>query len=75
MVDKKGSPWFIPSVNRFMSKIPHDDWFLSPGHTNLNESAHPFTNSHTGINLPISQAIKTYGIAHSVHQFLIFTMV
>ncbi|KDR64835.1 hypothetical protein GALMADRAFT_149254 [Galerina marginata CBS 339.88] len=59
MADKKGSPWFIPSVNRFMSKIPRDDWFLSPGHTNLNESAHPFTNAHTGINLPISQAIKT----------------
>ncbi|KAJ3491080.1 hypothetical protein NLJ89_g11374 [Agrocybe chaxingu] len=58
IIDKKGSPWFIPSVNRFMSKIPEEDWFLTPGNTNLNESAHPFTNKHTGINLPLLDAIK-----------------
>ncbi|KAF9563822.1 hypothetical protein CPC08DRAFT_721395 [Agrocybe pediades] len=58
MVDKKSCPWFIPSLNKFMSKIPRDDWFLTPGHTNLNESAHPFTNQHTGINLQIAEAIR-----------------
>ncbi|KAF9552496.1 hypothetical protein CPC08DRAFT_728578 [Agrocybe pediades] len=57
IVDKKSCPWFIPSLNRFMSKIPRTDWILTPGHTNLNESAHPFTNQHTGINLQIAEAI------------------
>ena len=56
--DKKSSPWFIPSVNRFMSKIPEMDWFLTPGDTNLNERAHPFTNMHTGINLSLLEAIN-----------------
>ena len=55
---KKGSPWFIPSVNQFMSKIPETDWYLTPGDTNLNESAHPFTNMHTGINLSLLEAIN-----------------
>lgn len=43
-----------------MSKIPQDDWYLTPGDTNLNESAHPYTNMHTGTNLPILEAIKKY---------------
>lgn len=60
MIDKKSCPWFIPSVNRFMSKIPEEDWYLTPGHTNLNESAHPLTNMHTGTGLPISDAIKEW---------------
>ena len=57
IIDKKSSPWFVPSVNEFMSKIPEDDWYLTPGDTNLNESAHPHTNMHTGTNLPIIEAI------------------
>lgn len=58
IVDKKSSPWFIPSVNQYMSKIHEEDWFLTPGDTNLNESAHPHTNLHTGIGLPILEAIQ-----------------
>lgn len=41
-----------------MSKISEDDWYLTPGDTNLNESAHPFTNVHTGINLSLLEAIS-----------------
>lgn len=40
-----------------MSKIPEEDWYLTPGDTNLNESAHPLTNMHTGINLPLYDAV------------------
>ncbi|KAF8228285.1 hypothetical protein L208DRAFT_1205932, partial [Tricholoma matsutake] len=58
IIDKKSSPWFIPSVNEFMSKILEEDWYLTPGDTNLNESAHPHTNMHIGIGLPILEAIK-----------------
>ncbi|KAF8186408.1 hypothetical protein BJ912DRAFT_819653, partial [Pholiota molesta] len=58
IIDKKSAPWFMASVNRFMSKIPEDLWHTTPGHTNLNESAHPFTNMHTGINQPVLEAIK-----------------
>ncbi|KAF9472149.1 hypothetical protein BDN70DRAFT_938396 [Pholiota conissans] len=59
IIDKKSAPWFMASVNRFMSKIPEDIWLTTPGHTNLNESAHPFTNMHTGINLSLLEAINS----------------
>ena len=61
MVDKKQSTWFIPSVNWFMSKIFEEDWYLTPANTNLNESAHPYTNKHTGTNLKVLEAIQKYG--------------
>jgi hypothetical protein len=57
MIDKKSSSWFVPSVNEFVSKIPEDDWHLTQGDTNLNESADPHTNMHTGTDLPIVEAI------------------
>ncbi|KAJ7142783.1 hypothetical protein C8R44DRAFT_726114 [Mycena epipterygia] len=56
--DKDSIPWFFPSINEFLSDIPKDDWYLTPGDTNLNESAHPFTNQHTGTNLSILEAIQ-----------------
>ncbi|KAJ6466503.1 hypothetical protein DFH09DRAFT_1381711 [Mycena vulgaris] len=56
--DKDGAPWFFPSFNQFLSKIPEDDWLLTPGDTNLNESAHPYTNQHTGTNLSLLEAIQ-----------------
>ncbi|KAK7019126.1 hypothetical protein R3P38DRAFT_2715272 [Favolaschia claudopus] len=51
--------WFWPSINEFLSEIPREDWYLTPGDTNLNESAHPYTNQHTGTNLPLLVAIQT----------------
>ncbi|KAH9928873.1 uncharacterized protein B0H18DRAFT_1117695 [Fomitopsis serialis] len=56
--DKKPHPWFWASVNKHLSKIPADDWDLIPANTNLNESAHPFTNQHTGTNLPLLDSIQ-----------------
>ncbi|KAJ7274639.1 hypothetical protein C8J57DRAFT_1714477 [Mycena rebaudengoi] len=56
--DKDSIPWFFPSINGFLSAIPEDDWYLTPGDTNLNESAHPFTNQHTGTNLSLLEAIE-----------------
>ncbi|KAJ7891064.1 hypothetical protein B0H13DRAFT_2340715 [Mycena leptocephala] len=38
--------------------IPKEDWYLTPGDTNLNESAHPYTNQHTGTNLPLLEVIQ-----------------
>ncbi|KAJ7701050.1 hypothetical protein B0H16DRAFT_1834219 [Mycena metata] len=57
--DKESAPWFFPSINQFLSKISEEDWILTPGDTNLNESAHPYTNQHTGTNLPLLIAIQT----------------
>ncbi|KAJ7510558.1 hypothetical protein B0H11DRAFT_2401870, partial [Mycena galericulata] len=57
--DKDSIPWFWPSINEHLSKIPKEDWYLTPGDTNLNESAHPYTNQHTGTNLPLLVAIQT----------------
>ncbi|KAJ7211971.1 hypothetical protein C8J57DRAFT_1733157 [Mycena rebaudengoi] len=56
--DKDSIPWFFPSINGFLSAIPEDDWYLTPGDTNLNESAHPFTNQHTGTNLSLLEATE-----------------
>ena len=51
--------WFWSSINEFLSEIPKEDWLLTPGDTNLNESAHLYTNQHTGTNLPLLVAIQT----------------
>ncbi|KAJ6482300.1 hypothetical protein C8R47DRAFT_1321958 [Mycena vitilis] len=59
IADKDSIPWFFPSINGNLSKIPEDDWYLTPGDTNLNESAHPFTNQHTGTNLSILEAVDS----------------
>ncbi|KAJ6482650.1 hypothetical protein C8R45DRAFT_932252 [Mycena sanguinolenta] len=58
--DKDSIPWFFPSINRFLSKIPEDDWYLTPGDTNLNESAHPYTNKRRRTNLSLLEAIERY---------------
>ncbi|KAJ6474737.1 hypothetical protein DFH09DRAFT_1343071 [Mycena vulgaris] len=56
--DKDSIPWFFPSINEFLSDMPEEDWYLTPGDTNLNESAHPYTNQHTGTNLSLLEAIQ-----------------
>ncbi|KAJ7119239.1 hypothetical protein C8R43DRAFT_1152428 [Mycena crocata] len=67
IADKLSIPWFFPSFNEFLSGIPEDDWYLTPGDTNLNESAHPYTNQHTGTNLSLLEAIqKAYKLDQEV---------
>ncbi|KAJ7850344.1 hypothetical protein B0H13DRAFT_1905751 [Mycena leptocephala] len=39
---------FWPSINEFLSSIPKEDWYLTPGNTNLNERT----------NLPLLEAIQ-----------------
>lgn len=58
--DKEPYPWFFPSVMKHQTKIPQEIWYLTPGDTNLNESAHPFTNQFTGTNLSLLDAIQGY---------------
>ncbi|KAJ7149385.1 hypothetical protein C8R43DRAFT_1192463 [Mycena crocata] len=67
IADKLSIPWFFPSFNEFLSGIPEDDWYLTPGDTNLNESAHPYTNQHTATNLSLLEAIqKVYKLDQEV---------
>lgn len=58
--DKEPHTWFFPSVMKHQTKIPQEIWYLTPGDTNLNESAHPFTNQFTGTNLSLLDAIQGY---------------
>ncbi len=58
--DKKPHSWFFAGINPHLSKIEDEDWYLSPQDTNLNESAHPFTNMHTGTKLSLLEAIARY---------------
>ncbi|KAF8590747.1 hypothetical protein K439DRAFT_1611685 [Ramaria rubella] len=39
-------PWYLPSVNAFLSKIPEDSWKITPNH-NLVKSAHAGQNADT----------------------------
>ncbi|KAJ7059971.1 hypothetical protein C8F01DRAFT_1370227 [Mycena amicta] len=59
IADKDSIPWFFPSFNGNLSRIPKEDWATTPRDTNLNESAHPFTNQNTGTNLVILDAVRT----------------
>jgi len=56
--DKKPSKWFFPSLCESFSQISHRNWLLTPGDTNLNESAHPASNQHRGIRLSLLDAIN-----------------
>ncbi|KAF4566597.1 hypothetical protein EYR36_012028 [Pleurotus pulmonarius] len=55
--DKKNVLWFVPSINEHHSKIPAEDWYLSPSDTNLNKGSHPNTNLRTGTSLSLLEAI------------------
>ncbi|KAJ7261187.1 hypothetical protein C8J57DRAFT_1232741 [Mycena rebaudengoi] len=56
--DKYSIPWLFPSINGLLSAIPEDDWCLTPGDTNLNETACPYTNQHTETTLLLLEAIE-----------------
>jgi len=55
-------PWYLPSLLKILTKIPHEDWETIAGHTNINESSHPETNRHTGIGLTLLEAITKWVI-------------
>ena len=60
IVNKDQSPWFFPSINEHLSKIPERIWYETDNTTNLDESAHPFTNQMTGTGRPLVESIEQY---------------
>ncbi|PBK62050.1 hypothetical protein ARMSODRAFT_1025177 [Armillaria solidipes] len=57
--NKKGQPYFVALINEHHTKIPEEDWYLSPSDTNMNESAHPYTNLRTGTHLTLADGIES----------------
>ncbi|KZT20323.1 hypothetical protein NEOLEDRAFT_1151422 [Neolentinus lepideus HHB14362 ss-1] len=55
---KISHPWYLPSVNQFLSPMPKENWLSTPDHTNLVETAHAAWNAETGINSSLLDAIK-----------------
>ncbi|KAL1740944.1 hypothetical protein HDZ31DRAFT_46470 [Schizophyllum fasciatum] len=58
IADKDQAPWFLPSINEFLSKMPARIWYETDMTTNINESAHPFTNKMTGTGRPLVESIE-----------------
>lgn len=50
-------PWYLPSVNRFLSPMKEENWNLTPNDTNMAETAHAARNQETGIGRPLLAAI------------------
>ncbi|KAL1698165.1 hypothetical protein EV121DRAFT_297482 [Schizophyllum commune] len=67
IVNKDQSPWFFPSINEHLSKIPERIWYETDNTTNLNESAHPFTNQMTGTGRPLVESIEQSHGTRSLH--------
>ncbi|KAK0494861.1 hypothetical protein EDD18DRAFT_1106729 [Armillaria luteobubalina] len=56
--NKKGQPYFVALINEHHTNISEEDWFLSPSNTDMNESAHPYTNLWTGTHLSLADGIE-----------------
>ncbi|KIK89998.1 hypothetical protein PAXRUDRAFT_14369 [Paxillus rubicundulus Ve08.2h10] len=50
-------PWFLPSVNGFLSLMEPDSWKLTPSHTNIAETAHAARNAETSISVALLTAV------------------
>ncbi|KAJ7203077.1 hypothetical protein GGX14DRAFT_652541 [Mycena pura] len=53
----KDKPWYLSSINPFLSKIAAADYAITPNTTNLAESAHAGTNAQTSTKLALLPAI------------------
>ncbi|KAF8135357.1 hypothetical protein K438DRAFT_1947405 [Mycena galopus ATCC 62051] len=51
--------WILPCLVESLSPISSDDWQATPATTNTGESQHHWTNTRTGIKLPLVEAIVT----------------
>nr|GAT42802.1 predicted protein [Mycena chlorophos] len=67
IANKDSIPWFFPSFNPNLSKISKENWATTPGDTNINESAHSYTNQHTGTNLALLDACRL-GYQHDLER-------
>ncbi|KAF8169544.1 hypothetical protein K438DRAFT_1941264 [Mycena galopus ATCC 62051] len=56
-LQKQRNPWYLPSVNQYLSKILLDDWEITPRTTNIAETSHAATNTDTSTQLPLLRAI------------------
>ncbi|KAF7800308.1 hypothetical protein EIP86_011557 [Pleurotus ostreatoroseus] len=56
--DKKPHPWWFSCVSPHLSLISKEDWLVTPHDTNMNESAHPYTNAYTGTKLSLLEGIQ-----------------
>ncbi|KAJ7302864.1 hypothetical protein DFH08DRAFT_826190 [Mycena albidolilacea] len=56
-LQKQRNPWYLPSVNQYLSKILLDNWKITPRTTNIAETSHAATNADTSTQLPLLPAI------------------
>ncbi|KAF8137776.1 hypothetical protein K438DRAFT_1639101 [Mycena galopus ATCC 62051] len=54
---KLANPWILPSINKFLSNIPNDNWVITPNHSNIVETAHAGRNAETAIGVGLLTAI------------------
>ncbi|KIJ25807.1 hypothetical protein M422DRAFT_273184 [Sphaerobolus stellatus SS14] len=60
-------PWFLPSLNPTLSKMPRTHWNVTPNHSNLMETAHAGRNIETGIGAnPLSAILRCRAINASI---------
>ncbi|KIJ40532.1 hypothetical protein M422DRAFT_256503 [Sphaerobolus stellatus SS14] len=50
--------WYLPSLVKFLTKIPHGDWDINRRNTNINEGSYPATNRTTGKGLTLLEGIE-----------------
>ncbi|KIJ58716.1 hypothetical protein HYDPIDRAFT_171172 [Hydnomerulius pinastri MD-312] len=50
-------PWFLPSLNGFLSPMDPESWKLTPSHTNIAETAHAARNAETSMGVSLLTAI------------------
>ncbi|KAE9399812.1 hypothetical protein BT96DRAFT_788089, partial [Gymnopus androsaceus JB14] len=56
-LNNKLQPYIASGIFRFRSRMTDTAWATTNGTTNINESQHKWTNQHTGIKLPLAEAI------------------
>lgn len=49
--------WIAPSINRYLLKMPHQNWYLMPAATNAMEGSHADDNGKRGTDRSLIEAI------------------
>ena len=61
-------PWYLPSVNPFLSKITSNNWKLTPDHSTLVEGAHAGKN----VDIQINTNVVTTVVMFVWHKVIVF---
>ncbi|KAF8887868.1 hypothetical protein CPB84DRAFT_1749650 [Gymnopilus junonius] len=56
--NKEVHPWYLPSLNSFLSPMDKESWVMTPDDSNVGESGHAGRHSETSIGCPILLAIQ-----------------